>query len=121
MHLARAQERRRSGPAGCIPKVVSKGGDNTLYQRLSTPRLAPKIVLNDVWKLEQQPQQPHDTLRSTRKPIADEENPPEADLRIPQDAVLLEGQGRMSNIQELVDKLRTGYQTESILADLGKT
>ena len=27
---------------------------------------------------------------------------------------------RMSKIQELVDKLRTGYQTESIVADLGK-
>ena len=59
---------------------------------------------------------------STRKPVAEEENPFEVDLRlqgIPQDPVL-EDQGRITNIQELVDKLRTENQTESIVADLGK-
>ena len=30
---------------------------------------------------------------------------------------MLEDQERMSKNQELVDKLRTGYQTESIMAD----
>ena len=39
--------------------------------------------------------------------------------RIPQDAVL-EDHGRMTKIQELVDKLRSEYQAESIVADLGK-
>ena len=38
---------------------------------------------------------------------------------IPQDAVHKD-QGRMTQIEELVDKLRIEYQTESIIADLGK-
>ena len=38
---------------------------------------------------------------------------------MPQDAVL-EDQGRMTQIQELVDKLRSEYQTESVVAHLRK-
>ena len=38
---------------------------------------------------------------------------------IPQDAVHKD-QGRMTQIEELVDKLRIEYQTESIIADLVK-
>ena len=38
---------------------------------------------------------------------------------IPQDAVL-EDQGRVTQIQELVEKLRSGYQTESTITDLGR-
>ena len=38
---------------------------------------------------------------------------------IPQDGVL-EDQGRMTNNEELLDKLRTGYQTASIVTDLDK-
>ena len=38
---------------------------------------------------------------------------------IPQDGVL-EDQGRMTNIEELLEKLRTGYQTASIVTDLDK-
>ena len=60
-------------------------------------------------------QQAHGNLRA-------EENQFKVALRvqgIPQDAVL-EDQGRMTQIQELVDKLRSEYQTESIVADLGK-
>ena len=33
---------------------------------------------------------------------------------------MLEDQGKMTQIQELVDKLRTEYQTEWSMADLGK-
>ena len=62
------------------------------------------------------------TQKSTGKPVAEEANPFNIDLRIqgiPQDAVT-EGRGRMSKIQDLVDKLRTEYQTESIVVDLEK-
>ena len=48
--------------------------------------------------------------------------PFKVDLRIhgvPQDAVL-DDRERMSKIQEMVDMLRTGHQTESSMADLGK-
>ena len=38
-----------------------------VYQRVSTPRPAPKIFLKDVWKLKQQQQQQQDTLLSTGK------------------------------------------------------
>ena len=38
---------------------------------------------------------------------------------IPQDTVL-EDEERMTKIQELVDKLRAGYHTESIIAELRK-
>ena len=61
-------------------------------------------------------------MRSTGKLVAEEENPFKVDLRIqgiPQDAVL-EDRERMSQIQDSVDKLRTEYQTESIIADLEK-
>ena len=55
-------------------------------------------------------------------PVAEEENAFQVDLRIqgvPQDAAL-EDQERLSKIQEVADKLRTGHQTESI-GKKGKT
>ena len=69
------------------------------------------------------PRQPQQLQQSsTGTPVAEEENSFQVDRRIqgvPQDAVL-EDQERMSKNQEVVDKLRTGYQTESIMKDLGK-
>ena len=93
-------------------------------------------VLKDVLKSKQQQQQQQDTLLSTGKPLAEQQqgtptssgkpivegNSFKVDLRIqgiPQDGVL-EDQGRMTVIQELVDKLRSEYQTESNVADLRK-
>ena len=77
--------------ADCIEKVVCLQGDTNLYQRVSTPRPAPKICLKDFRKLkQQQQQQQQDTLLSTGKfvteqnqgtpiftgkPVAEEENP----------------------------------------------
>ena len=52
----------------------------------------------------------------------EEETAFQVDLRIqgvPQDAAL-EDQERLSKIQEVADKLRTGHQTESIIGDLVK-
>ena len=57
---------------------------------------------------------------STGQFVAGEENPFKVDFRIqgiPQDAVT-EDRESMSKCQELVDKLRTEHQTESIVADL---
>ena len=105
--------------------MVSENGDTTLYQRVSTPQLAPRIILKSVWNLKQQQQQQQDTLRRTGTPVAEqnqdtrssdnkrstetlvaeEENPFKVDLRIkgvPQYGVLKD-QERMSKIQELVD------------------
>ena len=62
--------------------------------------------------------------RGTWKPISDEEHDFFVELRIqrtPQDAVR-EDQGRMTKKnQDLLDKLRTEYRTESVIADLSKT
>ena len=63
-----------------------------------------------------------DSKGSTGKPVAEDENPLKVDLiiqGIPQNA-LLEDQGRMTQIEELLDKLRTGYQTASIVTDFGQ-
>ena len=54
---------------------------------------------------------------SCGKPHAEEKSIYSWSQGIPQDA-LLEDQGRMTNIQELVDKLRSEYQTESVISDL---
>ena len=132
-------------PADCIAKVACQGGDKTLKHRLSRPRPSPKTILKDVYTLRQQQQQQQhqqDTLRSPEKPLAEQHqgtcrsdskrstgkhvaedgNSFMVDLRIqgsPKDAVL-EDQGRTTKIQEMVDTLRTGYQSESIVTDLGK-
>ena len=70
-------------PADCIEKVVSQGGDKTLFQRPSTPRPAPKIVLKNVWKLRRQQQQQQDTLRSTGKPVAEQKQSTQRSTRKP--------------------------------------
>ena len=95
-----------SVPADCIEKVVSEKGENTLHQRLSTPRPTPRI-LNSVWNTQQQQDflvgtgtlvveqnlgnRSSYSKRSTGTPVAEEENSFQADLGIqgvPQDAVL---------------------------------
>ena len=47
-----------SVPTDCIDKVISQKGERTLFDRLSTPRPAPKIVIESAWQSQQQ-QQPH--------------------------------------------------------------
>ena len=36
-------------PADCIHGVISQNGDRTLFERLSTPPLAPKVTLRSNW------------------------------------------------------------------------
>ena len=44
-------------PADCICRVISRNGDRTLFERLSTPRPAPKVTLKSNWHSQQQQQQ----------------------------------------------------------------
>ena len=44
-------------PADCINKVTSQNGDRILFERLSTPRPAPKDTLKSTWQSQQQQQQ----------------------------------------------------------------
>ena len=88
VNLARAQDKglrfwqRRSHAviennsvsADSIYKVISQKGKRTLFERLSTPRPAPKIVLESAWQSQQQQQQQQqDTSESascrTRQPV----------------------------------------------------
>ena len=64
-------------PAECICKVISQNGDRLLFERLSTPRPAPKVTLKSNWQSQQQLQQPHqsvcdDVSISTRKLVTDQ-------------------------------------------------
>ena len=57
--------------------MISENGEQTLFERLSTPRPAPKIVLKSAWQSQQQQQQQQDTSESasvsTRKLVQREE------------------------------------------------
>ena len=75
-------------------------GDKMLYQRIPTPRPAPKEVLKDAWQVEP------GKLSSSERSLAN---------------AVLEDQGRMTKNQEMVDKLSTEYRTESVIADFSKT
>ena len=46
-------------PADCISKIICEKGDRALFERLPTPRFAPKMTLWSRWQAQpQQPQQP---------------------------------------------------------------
>ena len=94
---------------------MSLRGDKILYQ-IPTPRPAPKIVLNNAWQVE------HGKQSSSENSCA-EGDLFKTDLRVqgvPQNAVL-EDQGRVTRIQDLVHTVRTQYRTESVIADLSET
>ena len=38
----------------CIDRVTSQDGDRVIFERLETPRLAPKVTLNKNWQSQQQ-------------------------------------------------------------------
>ena len=44
--------------ADCIDKVISQRGDRTLFERLPTPRPAPRVTLWSSWHSQQQHPQP---------------------------------------------------------------
>ena len=61
-------------PADCIYKVMSQNGDRILFERLSTPRPAPKVTLKSTWQSQQQQQQQSicDGLTGATKVVARE-------------------------------------------------
>ena len=71
-----------SVPADCIYKVICQKRERTLFERLSTLRPAPKIVLQGAWQSQQQQQQQQqDTSESasssTRKLVQNPTDSPE--------------------------------------------
>ena len=62
-----------SVPADCIYKVISQKGERTLYERLSSPRPAPKIILKSAWQSQQQQDTSESSVSwSTRKQVREE-------------------------------------------------
>ena len=41
-------------PPACIERVISQEGETTFYQRLSTPRPSPIVILKNAWHQQQQ-------------------------------------------------------------------
>ena len=109
-----------SVPADCIYKVISPKGERTLFERLSTPRPAPKIVLKSAWQSQQQQQQQQDTSESasssSRKLVQREEQgnptdnpelPSVKKLKRSNESLVEKEEptsGRMGQIQEVVEK-----------------
>ena len=44
-------------PGDCIDRVISQNGDRVIFERLATPRPAPKVTLKSNWHTQQQQQQ----------------------------------------------------------------
>ena len=49
-------------PPDFFERVITQHGEMTIYQRSSTPSLAPRIVLKSAWNEQQQQQQRQDVL-----------------------------------------------------------
>ena len=130
-------------PAGASSEFSLREGDQILFERLSTPRPAPKVTLKSNW---------HDVSTSTRKLVAGQtgkrdvrgnttddqtsfrklvpdfvsavetERKFEIDLRVervPQDAVLKDEE-QMKEVSKKLEMLRIGSCTNSIPNDLSK-
>ena len=108
--------RQRTSSLQSLQCVGSGRGDKILYQRIPTPRALPRVVLKNVWQVQ------HDKQSSNEQSCA-EGDFSKIDLHVqavPHNAVL-EDQGRVTKIQDLVHTLRTQSRTESVIADLNKT
>ena len=75
-------------PADCIYRVISQTGDRISFERLSTPRPAPKVTLKSSWQSQQQQSTCDDVSTSTRKlaqnsvSLVDKKPQIEIDLRV---------------------------------------
>ena len=67
--LSRAQDQvvHNLVPAYCIYRVISQNGDRTVFERLSTPRPAPKVTLWSNWQSQQQQPLSGSVSSSSRK------------------------------------------------------
>ena len=63
-------------PPDCFVKVIAKNGEQTLFERLSKRRPAPKVILRSSWQVQQQqqPQQPATRLKRLGANRAEEES-----------------------------------------------
>ena len=59
-------------PGDCIHRVISQNGDRALFERLATPRPAPKVTLKSNWLVLQQQQQQQLTLKEGVNSISKE-------------------------------------------------
>ena len=122
-------------PPECIFEVIARMDKNVFYERLSTPRPAPKVTLRSCWQVQQQQQQQQAghsfgkperdrDCANARKEIPQDDDQVEIttsifnkiDLRIdgiPQEAVL-QDKMQMKSISETIRKL------EQIKVDLGE-
>ena len=48
----------RHSAGDSIDRVISQNGDRVIFERLTTPRPAPKVTLKNIWLVQQQHQQP---------------------------------------------------------------
>ena len=114
-----------------IYRVISQSGDRILFERLSTPRPAPKVKLKSNWHSQQQQQQQsicEDVSTSTRRlardlePVFQKKPQFEIDLRVEgvsQDAILQDAE-KTTEINKKFEKLRIGSCTKSTRNDLSK-
>ena len=56
-------------PGNFIDRVPSQNGDRVIFERLATPRPAPKVTLKSNWRTEQQQQQ----QRQPQQPVLDKD------------------------------------------------
>ena len=84
-----------SVPADCVNRVTSEKGERTLFERLSTPRPARKIVLKSAW--QQQQDTSESTSASTSKLVQREE------------------QGNPTDNQEVLSVRKLKRSTESLV------
>ena len=98
-------------PADCIEKVVCLQRDELLNQRIPTPRPAPKIALKDAWQVEQ------GKLSNSERSTA-EGHLFKSDPRIQgiSHNAVLEDQGIMTKIRELVKKKNSEQNTDQNLS-----
>ena len=100
-------------PAECIYREISQNGNRTLFERLSTPRPAPKVTLKSNWHLQQLQQSICDDVSSgTRRlvrdpePVVEKKPQLEIDLRaeqVSQDAIS-QDEERMKEISEKLER-----------------
>ena len=120
IHLGRAQEKGTAFwqskshaifafstfPPDCIERDLTTRR-MTIYQRSSTPRPAPRTVLKSTWHEQQQAAE----YRQRRNSF-------QVDVRVPGVSQDVMGQGRITKIQTLVDRLRDGSRSKAIQKDL---
>ena len=91
-------------PADCNYRVISQKGDRTLFERLSTPRPAPKVILKSNWHSQQQLPLSGDVPSSFGKPVAVETGQRDVKGNTTEDPGLYSSRKPVLNSVPLVDR-----------------